>query len=152
MASSRSADLDGGVPRALRPVRSMVESDSEPTTTSSLSFALPLSAAHSGPAVQDTTDGVRPAAGQTAGDPAQLLFTPAQAAHLLQVRESWLRRRAARRLVPCTFLGKHLRFSRDDLERIAARAARPADTGPVARTRPSRSRPSRQSHVRGPDA
>src|SRR5687768_652395 len=60
----------------------------------------------------DATDGFRPVAGQVAGDAAPLLFTPSQAAQLLQVRESWLRRRAARRLVPCTFLGKHLRFSR----------------------------------------
>lgn len=40
-----------------------------------------------------------------------------------------VRRRAARRLVPCTFLGKHLRFSRADLDQIVAEAARPASTG-----------------------
>jgi hypothetical protein len=56
------------------------------------------------------------------------LFTPAQAAQLLQVRESWLRRRAARRLVPCTFLGKHLRFSRANLAQIIADAARATTT------------------------
>ncbi|WP_376772810.1 helix-turn-helix domain-containing protein [Amycolatopsis endophytica] len=55
-----------------------------------------------------------------------MLFTPAQAAELLQVRESWLRRRAARRQVPCTFLGKHLRFSRANLEQIVSDAALPA--------------------------
>jgi hypothetical protein len=33
-----------------------------------------------------------------------MLYTPAQAAALLQVPESWLRRRAAARQVPCTFL------------------------------------------------
>ncbi|MFJ5989339.1 helix-turn-helix domain-containing protein [Lentzea sp. NPDC092896] len=65
-------------------------------------------------------------AGQAAGDAAQILYTPTQAADLLQVRESWLRRRAARRSVPCTFLGKHLRFSRQDLEGVAAAAAQPA--------------------------
>ncbi|WP_092778432.1 helix-turn-helix domain-containing protein [Actinokineospora terrae] len=69
-----------------------------------------------------------------------LLFTPAQAADLLQVKESWLRRRAGQRRVPSTALGKHLRFSRADLERIAADAARPA-TGPGTPTRPTRSRP-----------
>jgi excisionase family DNA binding protein len=58
------------------------------------------------------------------------LFTPTQAAELLQVPESWLRRRAARRLVPCTFLGKHLRFSRANLDQILADAARPATTNP----------------------
>jgi len=54
------------------------------------------------------------------------LFTPAQAAQLLQVRESWLRRRAGQRRVPCTFLGKHLRFSPADINQIITEAARPA--------------------------
>ncbi|MCP2304082.1 helix-turn-helix domain-containing protein [Actinokineospora globicatena] len=73
-------------------------------------------------------------------DAGPLLFTPTQAADLLQVKESWLRRRAGQRRVPSTALGKHLRFSRADLERIAADAARPA-TGPGTSTRPTRSRP-----------
>ncbi|MFG2000424.1 helix-turn-helix domain-containing protein [Spirillospora sp. NPDC048911] len=47
-----------------------------------------------------------------------LLFTPEQAAQLLGVKASWLRRKAAARAIPCTFLGKHLRFSRADLEAI----------------------------------
>jgi excisionase family DNA binding protein len=51
-----------------------------------------------------------------------LLYTPAQAAALLQVPESWLRRRAAARRLPCSFLGKHLRFSRADLDAIVAAA------------------------------
>jgi excisionase family DNA binding protein len=58
-----------------------------------------------------------------------LLYTPAQAAALLQVPESWLRRRAAQRRVACTFLGKHLRFSRADLDAIVATAS----TGSVTR-------------------
>ncbi|MGB3443125.1 MAG: helix-turn-helix domain-containing protein [Actinophytocola sp.] len=48
-----------------------------------------------------------------------LLFTAEQAASLLQVRPSWLRRKAAARAVPCRFVGKHLRFSRADIEAIA---------------------------------
>jgi excisionase family DNA binding protein len=68
------------------------------------------------------------------------LFTPAEAAGLLAVRESWLRRRVTARAVPCTFLGKHLRFSAADLRAIAAAGARPA--GPQSRPRPTR-RPSR---------
>lgn len=55
----------------------------------------------------------------------QLLFSPAEAAALLAVPESWLRRKAGRRLIPCTFLGKHLRFSTADLTAIADRAAQP---------------------------
>jgi excisionase family DNA binding protein len=47
-----------------------------------------------------------------------LLYTPEQAAELLGVKPSWLRRKAAARAVPCTFVGKHLRFSRTDLEAI----------------------------------
>jgi len=79
----------------------------------------------------------QPAAGQVAGESVPLLFTPSQAAQLLQVRESWLRRRAARRLVPCTFLGKHLRFSRADLDAIATGAARSPDrdAGTISRGR-----------------
>jgi len=63
------------------------------------------------------------------------LYTPAQAAELLSVRESWLRRRAGRRQVPCTFLGKHLRFSATDLRAIAARGARGARPQHPRRTR-----------------
>ncbi|WP_298798909.1 helix-turn-helix domain-containing protein [Pseudonocardia sp. 73-21] len=61
----------------------------------------------------------------SAAEPPPALFTPAQAAQLLQVRESWLRRRAAQRRIPCTFLGKHLRFSPADLNQIITDAARP---------------------------
>jgi excisionase family DNA binding protein len=46
------------------------------------------------------------------------LHTPAEAAEILKVRESWLRTMAARRAIPCTFLGKHLRFSDDDINKI----------------------------------
>jgi excisionase family DNA binding protein len=46
------------------------------------------------------------------------LHTPAEAAKILKVRESWLRTKAARRAIPCTFLGKHLRFSDDDITQI----------------------------------
>jgi excisionase family DNA binding protein len=58
------------------------------------------------------------------------LYTPRAAAELLAVRESWLRRKAAARAVPCTFLGRHLRFSHADLEAIAQAAAHPPLTTP----------------------
>ncbi|NUT52788.1 MAG: helix-turn-helix domain-containing protein [Saccharothrix sp.] len=51
---------------------------------------------------------------------APILYTPEQAAAMLQVRPSWLRRRAAARAVPCRLLGKHLRFAKQDIEQIAA--------------------------------
>jgi excisionase family DNA binding protein len=79
--------------------------------------------------------GVRQEAG-AAVDDAVLLLTPGQAAALLQVKESWLRRRAGERRVPCSFVGKHLRFSRADLEAIVAAGARPARS--VGRVRPQR--------------
>ncbi|MGQ0837562.1 helix-turn-helix domain-containing protein [Actinokineospora sp.] len=74
-----------------------------------------------------------------------MLFTPCQAASALQVRESWLRRRAAARQVPCTFLGKHLRFSRTDLEKITADAAQPARPHPIG------AGPRRRRHPRRDD-
>ena len=52
------------------------------------------------------------------------LYIPAEAARLLSVRESWLRRRATARAVPCTFVGKHLRFSHADVVAIAQAGAR----------------------------
>ena len=55
--------------------------------------------------------------------PAPLLHTAEQAAALLQVSPSWLRKKATARAIPCTFLGKHLRFSADDLAAIIAAGA-----------------------------
>jgi len=55
----------------------------------------------------------------------QLLYTPAEAAALLRIRDSWLRRKAAARLIPSTFLGRHLRFSPADLAAIVAHHAQP---------------------------
>lgn len=63
-----------------------------------------------------------------------LLYTPGQAAVMLAVKESWLRRQAGRRRIPSTHLGKHLRFSHADLEAIVASAQRTIS----ARTRPPR--------------
>jgi len=57
---------------------------------------------------------------------ARLLYTPAQAAEKLTIPESWLRKKAGRRLIPCTFLGKHLRFSEADLRHIVDHGSRPA--------------------------
>ncbi len=92
---------------------------------------------------QRASDDVAGVIADTAINPGVLLFTPAQAAALLQVRESWLRRGAAARRVPCSFVGKHLRFSRDDLDAIIAASARPARTPSGSRrSRRYRDRPS----------
>jgi len=62
------------------------------------------------------------------------LHTPAEAAEILRIRESWLRAKAAARAIPCTFIGKHLRFSDDDIAQIMAEGARQ----PVTRARGTR--------------
>jgi excisionase family DNA binding protein len=62
------------------------------------------------------------------------LHTPAEAAEILKIRESWLRAKAAARVIPCTFIGKHLRFSEDDIAQIMAEGARQ----PVTRGRGTR--------------
>ena len=55
---------------------------------------------------------------------ADQLYTAAEAASVLKVRESWLKTKAAARLIPCTFIGKHLRFSDDDIAEIMKAGAR----------------------------
>ena len=52
------------------------------------------------------------------------LHTPAEAADILRVRESWLRTKASARAIPCTFIGKHLRFSDSDIVQIKQAGAR----------------------------
>lgn len=69
----------------------------------------------------ESTDHQAPASNGT--DVAPLLYTADQAAAFLQVRPSWLRRKATARAVPCRFIGKHLRFSRTDIEAIANNSA-----------------------------
>jgi hypothetical protein len=135
-----------------------VEPASTATTRSPGSCAPPLPGTPGQPGATGAADDAGPPTGEPAGDPVPTLFNPTQTADLLQVPESWLRRRAARRLVPCTFLGKHLRFSRANLHQIIAEAARPAaarrstsDTGtaprrrgwPSLRTRSDSRRPTR---------
>jgi hypothetical protein len=52
------------------------------------------------------------------------LHTVAETTQILKVRESWLKTKASARLVPCTFVGKHLRFSDDDIAEIMRAGAR----------------------------
>lgn len=89
---------------------------------------LPRSATHPGTA-PPSTQGVAPVTEvpdfeSTEHQPTRpLLYTAEQAAALLQVRASWLRRKATARAVPCRFLGKHLRFSLADIHTIADASA-----------------------------
>ena len=52
------------------------------------------------------------------------LHTAAETAGILKVRESWLKTKASARLIPCTFVGKHLRFSDGDIAEIMKAGAR----------------------------
>lgn len=86
---------------------------------------------------QSTTAVNAPGNRDTRGGPR--LHTPAQAAALLTVPESWLRRQAGRRRIPCTFLGRHLRFSDSDLATIIVAGAQPANSSRRRPPRPRRS-------------
>ncbi|MGC9667678.1 helix-turn-helix domain-containing protein [Planosporangium sp. 12N6] len=90
------------------------------------------------PAAQRPVEAPASTTPSSAGDGNQLLYTPAEAAARLRIRESWLRRKAAARQIPCTFLGKHLRFSVADLTAIVAQHGQ-APTGRRPRRRASRS-------------
>ena len=69
------------------------------------------------------------------------LHTAAEAAGILKVRESWLKTKAAARLIPCTFIGKHLRFSDGDIAQIMAAGA----CQPISVTRETGSPPADQT-------
>lgn len=155
---------DGQRPTTQRAARAPVDSGTdwptEPrsgpasaaTTMSPGSCASPLPGVRGQSGGTGAPGGAGPSTGEPAGDPVPTLFTPAQAAELLQVPESWLRRRATRRLVPCTLLGKHLRFSRANLDQILADAARPATTtsraASATRAAPRRRRGRSPAHAR----
>jgi hypothetical protein len=62
------------------------------------------------------------------------LHTPAGAAGILKVRESWLKTKTAARLISCTFIGKHLRFS-DDTAKIMRAGTRQLVTSRQPRPR-----------------
>jgi excisionase family DNA binding protein len=54
------------------------------------------------------------------------LYTTAETAEILRVPESWLKAKATARVIPCTFVGKHLRFSDQDIAEIISAGAKPA--------------------------
>lgn len=51
-------------------------------------------------------------------NPCPRLLTIADAAALLNVPENWLRKKVAAHAVPCTRLGKHVRFTSAHLDQI----------------------------------
>jgi excisionase family DNA binding protein len=66
------------------------------------------------------------------------LMTTEEAAEILCVSHSWLKKAAQRREVPCTHIGRAVRFSRTHLEEIIAAGEKPpiqAQQRTSARTR-----------------
>lgn len=61
------------------------------------------------------------------------LYTAAEVAEILKVGVSWVRTQAARRAIPCTFVGKHLRFCQGDIDWIVANGHRLPITSARAR-------------------
>ncbi|MFG3369629.1 helix-turn-helix domain-containing protein [Streptomyces sp. NPDC048156] len=70
---------------------------------------------------EDTARPVIDSAGEDSnGGDVGRLFTAEQAAQVLQVPPSWLRKKAAADAIPHTRVGRHLRFSARDLRRLIA--------------------------------
>jgi excisionase family DNA binding protein len=70
--------------------------------------------------------------------PSDRLMTTEEAADFLCVSYSWLKKAAQRREVPCTHIGRAVRFSRTQVEEIVAAGEQPtiqAQRGTSARTR-----------------
>jgi excisionase family DNA binding protein len=53
------------------------------------------------------------------------LLTPAEVADLLSVSEAWVRRQAAAHQVPCTRLGRQVRFTPEQVQQIVDAAEQP---------------------------
>ena len=69
------------------------------------------------------------------------LLTIAEAAAVLNVPESWLRRKVAERRVPLTLLGRHIRFTEDHVDRIISDGEQlPLAVAPHGLTRRARPR------------
>jgi excisionase family DNA binding protein len=60
-----------------------------------------------------------------------LLLTVEQASGLLAVPPSWLKQRVAAHSITCTRLGRHIRFTREQLATIVAAGEQPAAFAPL---------------------
>ncbi len=52
------------------------------------------------------------------------MYTAEQAGSLLQVSPWWLRKKASEGAIPCTFIGRYLRFTAENLAEIIAAGER----------------------------
>lgn len=65
------------------------------------------------------------------GSPAPLLITLEEAAEALSVPTSWLRTRVAEHKIACTRLGRHIRFTRQQLQELVDMSVQPAVSMPL---------------------
>jgi excisionase family DNA binding protein len=66
---------------------------------------------------------------------AKVLFTFAEVADMTGLKESWLRRAVAQRTVAHRRVGKHVRFSHDDIAALIAASSQPVATATPIRRR-----------------
>lgn len=59
------------------------------------------------------------------------LLTLEQAARLLAVPTSWLKQRVSAREIACTRLGRHIRFTRDQVDALIAACEQPVALRPL---------------------
>ncbi|WP_394816841.1 helix-turn-helix domain-containing protein [Streptomyces lonegramiae] len=126
--------LTSGKARApLRPDRESIRSSTEASDTKHHPPRNPGTSHDSSTRLQgpNSTPPAPPPIEPRAQEPEQaarrLLHTPEQAAALLQVPASWLRKKAAAGCIPCTKVGRHLRFSEADLDAIIHSGSRGPD-------------------------
>ncbi|MFJ9174909.1 helix-turn-helix domain-containing protein [Streptomyces sp. NPDC102360] len=118
--------LPGGSPAPPGNIPARPGGSTAPATDDSRPGPHPTAPAHRGPATPAPSarqPAATPAAGMPApGEPADpealRLLTADQAADLLQIPASWLRKKAAAGLIHHTRIGRHLRFSASDLQHL----------------------------------
>lgn len=77
---------------------------------------------------------------EACGEP-ERLYTAADAAEFLGVKQSWLGKRAAAGLIPAHYVGRYLRFSASDIREIQqAGTRRPVTEHRVPEVRPAAKR------------
>ncbi|MFD4644727.1 helix-turn-helix domain-containing protein [Streptomyces sp. NPDC058441] len=134
--TSDPADEPANTDRAVADITSLLALPPDETPTSSDRHMPPTGTAHRTPRSATTTSTrdardsqsshpghtgqsapANAAVGNNRGEVARL-FTAEQAAQVLQVPPSWLRKKAAAGAIPHTRIGRHLRFSDRDLQRL----------------------------------
>ena len=87
--------------------------------------------AAAGPSSQMAAPSAGPGAGRPDASPVPLLMTLEEAAEALSVPPSWLRTRVAEHKVACTRLGRHIRFTRQQLQDVVDMSVQPVVPVPL---------------------